>query len=112
LTIPTASRVFPSLFCITSDCFCLILRFLIHFELILVKSDKHGSRFSFLQVENYFSKKHLLKKLFIVHHSFLQTVENNVGIDVWIHILVLHSVPLVCTSVFVPVPAVFIAIAL
>jgi hypothetical protein len=34
-------------------------------------------------------------------------VKNKVGTAVWIHIWVLHSVPLVFMSVFVPVPCCF-----
>jgi hypothetical protein len=34
-------------------------------------------------------------------------VKNKVGIAVWIHILVLCSVPLIFISVFVPVPCCF-----
>jgi hypothetical protein len=46
----------------------LILRSLIHFDLILVQGDKHGSSFNFLQTDNHFSQQHLLKGL---HHIFL-----------------------------------------
>jgi hypothetical protein len=35
-------------------------------------------------------------------------VKNQVGIAVWIHIWVFYSVPLVFTSVFVPVPCSFL----
>jgi hypothetical protein len=34
-----------------------------HFELILVQGDRHGSSFSFLQPDNQFSQQHLLKPL-------------------------------------------------
>jgi hypothetical protein len=55
LLIPISSRVFPDLFCINLRISGLILRSLIHFELLLVQGDQHGSSFSFLQMNNYFS---------------------------------------------------------
>jgi hypothetical protein len=45
--IPIASRVFPTLSCTSFRISGLLLRSLMHFELILVQSDKHGSSFSF-----------------------------------------------------------------
>jgi hypothetical protein len=54
LPIPISSRVFPSSFCMNFRVSGLILRFLIHFELILVQSDRHGLSFSFLQMDNMF----------------------------------------------------------
>jgi hypothetical protein len=104
LPIPIASRVSPDVFCTSFRVPDLILRSLIHFELILLQGDKHGSSFSFLQVDNHFSQKHLLKMLSIFHHMFLTFVKNKVDIAVWIHIPVFSSVLLVFMSVFVPVP--------
>jgi hypothetical protein len=69
LPVPIASRVFPALSCTDFKILGLILRSLIHFELILVQGDRHGSSFSFLQTDNHFSQQHLLKRL-----SFLQCV--------------------------------------
>jgi hypothetical protein len=40
-------------------------------------------------------------------YIFGTVVKNEVGIAVWIHILVLYSVPLVFISVFVPLPCCF-----
>jgi hypothetical protein len=34
-----------------------------HFELILIQGDRHGSSFSFLQVDNHLFQQHLLKRL-------------------------------------------------
>jgi hypothetical protein len=48
LPIPIASRVFPALSCTIFRDLVLILRSLIHFELILIQGDKRGSSFSFL----------------------------------------------------------------
>jgi hypothetical protein len=47
----------------------------------------------------------LLKRLSFLHCMFL--VKSKVGIAMWIHILVLYSVPLVFLSIFVPVPCCF-----
>jgi hypothetical protein len=44
---------------------------LIHFELIPVQGDRHGSSFIFLQMDNHFSQQHLLKKLSFLYHMFL-----------------------------------------
>jgi hypothetical protein len=66
LPIPIASRVFPALSCTNFRVSGLILRSLIHFELILEQGDIHGSSFSFLQTDNHFSEQHLLKKLFSI----------------------------------------------
>jgi hypothetical protein len=54
LPIPTNSRVFPTLSCINFRV-CGLNGSLIHFELILVEGDIHGSSFSFLQTANQFS---------------------------------------------------------
>jgi hypothetical protein len=50
----------------------------------------------------------LLKRLsFSPLYVLAPLSKNKVGIDVWIHIWVLYSVPLVFMSVFVPVPCCF-----
>jgi hypothetical protein len=54
LPIPIASREFPALSYTKYKVWGLILRSLIHFELILVEGDRHGSSFSFLQADNHF----------------------------------------------------------
>jgi hypothetical protein len=71
MPIPIVYRVFPALSCINCKVSGLILRSVIHFELILVQGDRHGSSFSFLQADNHFSQQHLLKRLSIFHHMFL-----------------------------------------
>jgi hypothetical protein len=55
LPIPIGSRVFPAPSCTSFRVSGLIFRSLIHFELILVQGDTHGSSFSFLQTGNHFS---------------------------------------------------------
>jgi hypothetical protein len=71
LPIPISSTVFPAPSCINFGLLGLILRSLIHFELILVQGDKHGSSFSFLKTDNHFSHQHFLKRLPFLHHIFL-----------------------------------------
>jgi hypothetical protein len=71
LPLPILSRVFPALSCTNFRVSDLILRSLIHFELILIQSDSYGSSFSFLQADNHFSQQHLLKRLSILHCMFL-----------------------------------------
>jgi hypothetical protein len=68
LPIPIASRIFPALSYTNCKVSGLIL---IHFEMILVQDDRHGSSFSFLQADNHFSQQHLLKRLSFVHCMFL-----------------------------------------
>jgi hypothetical protein len=62
LPIPITSRMFHATSCTNCKVLGLILRPLIHFELILVQGDKHGSSFSFLKMDNHFSLQHLLKR--------------------------------------------------
>jgi hypothetical protein len=69
LPIPIASRVFPALSCNNFKVSGLILRLLIHCELI--QGNRHGSSFSFLQAYNDFSQQHFLKRLSFLHHMFL-----------------------------------------
>jgi hypothetical protein len=108
LPIPVTSRVFTSPSCTNFRVSGLILRSLIHFELILVQGDKHGSSFSFLQMDNHFSQQHLLKRLSFLHQIFFGAfIKNKVGIVVCIHIWVFYSVLLIFMSVFVPVPCSF-----
>jgi hypothetical protein len=75
LSVPIYSRVFPVPSCSKFRVSDLIFRSLIHFELILVQGDRHGSSFSFLQTGNHFSQQHLLKRLSFLHHIFYVTVQ-------------------------------------
>jgi hypothetical protein len=86
LPIPIASVVFPALACTNCKVSGLILRLLIHFELILGQGGRHRSSFSFLQEDNHFSQQHLLKKLPFFHHVFGAFVKNKVDVIVLIHI--------------------------
>jgi hypothetical protein len=105
--IPIVSRVFPALSCTNCKVSDLILRFLIHFERILVQGEKRGLNYSFLQADIHFSQQHLLKRLSSPSYAFGVFVKNKVAIVVYIHIWVLYSVPLVFISGFVPVPCYF-----
>jgi hypothetical protein len=71
LSIPITSRGFPAPFCTNFRVSGLILRSLIHFELILLQGDRYGSSFSFLQMDNHFSQQHLLKRLSFLCSIFL-----------------------------------------
>jgi hypothetical protein len=61
--MPIRSRIFPGLPCTSFKVSNLILRSLIHFELILIQSEQHGSSFRFLHADDQFSQQHLLMKL-------------------------------------------------
>jgi hypothetical protein len=69
--IPVTSKVFPTLSCSNFRVWGLLLRSLIHFEWMLVKDDKHGSSFFFLQMAKHYSQQYLLKKLSFLHPMFL-----------------------------------------
>jgi hypothetical protein len=71
LPIPISSRVLPAPSCTNFKVSGVILRSLIHFELILIQGDRHGSSFSFLKMYNHLSQQHLLKRLSFLHHIFL-----------------------------------------
>jgi hypothetical protein len=104
--------VFPALSYTNFRVLGLILRSLIHFELILVQGDKHGSSFSFFRWITTFLAIFVEEAVFSPLYIFGTFVKNKVGIVVWIHIWVFYSVPLVFMYVFMPVPCCFIAIAL
>jgi hypothetical protein len=80
---------------------------------MLVQGDKHGSSFSFLQVDiTIFPATFVEEAVFSPLNIFAAFVNNKVGIVVWIRIWVLCSVSLVFVSVFVLLLPLFIAIAL
>jgi hypothetical protein len=77
LPVSITCRVFPAPSCTNFRVSGLILRSLIHFELILVQGDKNGSNFSFLQMDNHFSQHHLLlKRLTFLQCMFLALLSN------------------------------------
>jgi hypothetical protein len=71
LLLPIASSVFSALPCSNFKVSGLILRSLIHFELILTQGGSHGSSLIFLQADIQFSHQHLLKRLSFLHCIFL-----------------------------------------
>jgi hypothetical protein len=87
----------PALSCINCNVLCLILKSLIHIELVLVMVDRHGFFFSV-------SQKHFFEEAnFYLLYAFGNFVKNKLGADGWIRIRILSSVPLVFKSVFVPI---------
>jgi hypothetical protein len=58
----------------------LVALIFIHFELILVHGDRHGSSFSFLQADNHFSQPRLLKRLSFLYHVFLAFISLILGL--------------------------------
>ena len=76
----------------------LTFRPLIHFEFILVYGVRKCSNFILLHVAVQFSQA-VFAPLYI-----LAFVKNKVPIGVWLCFWAFYLVPLVCISVFVPVP--------
>ena len=85
----------------------LTFRCLIHFELIFVSGKRRWSTFILLQVAVQFSKHHLLKRLSFLHCMFLAPLSKISCPYVWFYFWAFNSVPLICVSVFVPVPCCF-----
>jgi hypothetical protein len=101
LPMPICSSVFPTLSHTSFKVAGLILRSFIHFKLILVWDQRHGSNFSLLHADIQFSQQHLLKSVSSLHRMFLTFfVKNQVGQAVWIYVRVFYSVPLVFRSGF------------
>ena len=82
----------------------LTFRYLIHFEFIFVYGVRKCSNFILLHVAVQFSQHHLLKSLSAPLYILASFVKNKVPIGVWIYFWTSYLVPLVCISVFVPVP--------
>ena len=82
----------------------LTFRYLIHFEFIFVYGVRKYSSFILLQVVDQFYQHHLLKRLSFLHCIVLPLCQSKVSIGVWIYLWASYFVPLICISVFVPVP--------
>ena len=83
----------------------LTFRSLIHFEFIFVYGVRKCSSFILLQVVDQFSQHHLLKRLsFFPLYILASFVKDKVSIGTWIYLWAFYFVPLICISVFVPVP--------
>ena len=80
----------------------LTFRSLIHFEYIFVYDVIKCSIFILLQVADQFSQHHLLKRLSFLH-CIASFVKDKVSIGAWIYLWAFCFVPLIYTSVFVPV---------
>ena len=82
----------------------LQFRSLIHFEFIFVYGVKKCSNFILLLVAVQFSQHHLLKSLSAPLYILASFVKNKVPIGGWVYFWAFYLVPLVYSSVFVPVP--------
>ena len=76
----------------------LTFRSLIHFEFIFVYGVRKWSSFILLQVVDQFSQHHLLKRLSLIHCTFLPPLSKIR------YLWAFYFVPLIYISVFVPVP--------
>ena len=86
----------------------LSFRSLIHFQFIFVYGVRECSNFILLDVAVWFSQHHVLKRLSFLHCIFLPPfVMYSLTISGWVYFWALYSVPLICVSVFVPVPYCF-----
>ena len=83
----------------------LTFRSLIHFDIIFVYGVRKCSSFLLLQLFDQFSQHHLLKRLSFSPLYFLASfVKDKVPTGAWIYLWAFYFVPLICISVFVPVP--------
>jgi hypothetical protein len=102
------SSVFPALSCTDFKDSCFILRSLIHFELILVQGERHGSSFSFLHADIQFFQQTFVEKIVFSPWYVLSTfVKNQVGMGVRIYIWVFYFFPCLflyeCQVVFIAI---------
>jgi hypothetical protein len=88
----------------------LLLKSLIHFELILVQSERHGSSFSFPHAHIQFSQQNLLKRLFSSSNVLWSLCKKLGGcsyVDSYLHLLFystgLHVFFCVSCAVFIAV---------
>ena len=83
----------------------LTFRSLIHYEFIFVYGFRKCSSFILLHVALQFPQHHLLKRLSLPHCIFfLPLSKNKVSKGAGVYFWAFYLVPLVCISVFVPVP--------
>ena len=86
---------------------CLTFTSLIHFEFIFVYGVRKCSNFILAHVAVQFSQYCLLKRLFTPLYILASFVKSKVPISASVYFWVFYLVPLVCISVFVPVPYCF-----
>jgi hypothetical protein len=101
--MPMCSTVFPTVSWSSFKASVLLLRYLIHFELILVQGERQGSTFNLLHVDIPFSQQHLFSPSCVLG-AF---VEDQLAIDAWVCVWIFYSDPLVFLSLFVPIPCCF-----
>jgi hypothetical protein len=83
----------------------LILKALIHFELILVQGERQGSSFSPFACENpVFPATFVEEAVFSPSCVLGSFVEDQLAVDVWAYVWIFCSDPLVFLSVFVLIP--------
>ena len=80
---------------------CLMFKSLSHFEPFFVHGVRVFSNFINLHATGQLSQHHMLKEALYILVSF---VKDELTIGVWVYFSALHSVPLICMFVFVPVP--------
>jgi hypothetical protein len=86
LPIPVCSCVFHTLSCSCFKVSGLILRSLIHFELILAQDERKGSNFNLLHAHIQFSQHHLVKTLFAPVYILGSFVNSHLTVAVWIYV--------------------------
>ena len=82
----------------------LTFRFLIYFQFIFVCGVSKCSSSILLQVVDWFSQHHLLRRLSSPFYILASFVKDKVFIGAWIYLWAFYFVSLIYTSVFVPVP--------
>ena len=91
----------------------LAFRSLVHFEFVFVYGVRKCSNFILLHVAVQFFPAPLIEETDFSPLYFLASfVKDKVPIGMWVYFWVFYLIPLVCISVFVPVPTVLMAVAL
>ena len=106
-------RLFPTFSSISFSVSGFMWSSLIHLDLTLVQSDQNGSIHILVHDNCQLCQHHLLKMLsFFPLDGFTYLVKDQVTIGVWILSWVFNPIPLIYLSVTVPLPCIFITIAL
>ena len=83
--------------------FFLIFSSLVHFEFIFMYSVRKCSNFILLHVAIQFFQHHLLKRDSFLHCILASFINDKMPIGAWAYLWAVYLVPLVYSSVFVPV---------
>lgn len=88
----------------------LALMPLIHVELVFIQIRKFGSSFIFLHENIQFFPSYFVGKAILLQHMFLASLLKIrwLAIAVWVSSCILCAIPLICMSVFAPVPHCFV----